>query len=85
LLVVVGLLEELLDRLDGHLGSYLSAGVASHAIGNHVQVLIGRKTEVIFVMAAFATDVCFAGVLQFERQGESPSSASGRWLRFVSK
>lgn len=59
--VVLRLREELLHRIDGHLGGNFAGCMTAHSIGNDEQAVLRHDREVVLVMVALAADVRLAG------------------------
>ena len=64
--IVRGRAEELLQRVDRHLGGDLAGGVPTHAVGDDVETVVREDREVVLVVGALAADVRLAGYLDAE-------------------
>ena len=53
--------EELVQRIDRHLGRDLAGRVATHAVRHHVEAIFGHDGEIVLVVGPLAADVGLAG------------------------
>ena len=56
------------DRIDRHAAGYLAGIAAPHAVADNVESQRRIRTEAVFVVGAFASDVGLGAVERFDRQ-----------------
>ena len=61
-------LEEVAHRFHGELGGDLPGSVATHAICDQVETMLGEDGEAVFVMLPFASDVGLTGDFDSQRR-----------------
>jgi len=63
---------EVCDGLYSHLRGDFATGMAAHAIGHHVEILVLQNEEIVFVVRSLHADMRISGVSNFESHERRP-------------